>query len=192
MKIFKKLAVAGLCGVALLLVGCSTQAMYADPDIVKAVSNHVVRAFLTRSEKTDESYNMWAINRHRDELKWGPESRQYRWVITDAILSRKYHGVMGFSFNVALIPDQVPTLKKGDWVDLWVPDVTTFNYQTLNVPVVLRLVCPVDTPDNGRACREAVSKEYPAGTGPISDQKPDMSKLTFTKRFDTEGKPLKQ
>lgn len=188
----KRLAAPGLYIAAFLLSGCSTQAMYADPDVVKAVSNHVVRAFLVRSENVNEGYNIWAINPHRGDLRWVPESRQYRWVLTDAILSSKYHGVMGASYKIALVPDQFPTLKNGDWVDLWVPDVTNLNYQTLDVPVVLRLVCSVDTPDNGRSCHDAARKEYPAGTGPISDQKPDMSKLTFTKRFDTEGKPLKQ
>jgi hypothetical protein len=174
-----------------LATGCSTQVVSGDPEIIQAVSNHVVRAVIMKSEDLSEGYNLPLVNQRRAALKWVPESRQYRWVRYAVFLSKEYHGVFGASFELARVPDELPPLKNGDWVEMWVPDLYALNYQSMNVPIVLRRICAVDAPDNGKACRENARKEYPAGSGPISNQKPDMSTLTFTKRYDLEGKLLK-
>jgi hypothetical protein len=112
---------------------------------------------------------------------------QYRWVHV-AALSRK--GWKTALWTIALVPDQIPKLYREDYVEVKFLTVSESNYDHLQTAVITKVLCPADGPNE---CRRQLLKTAGSWSNPLGetdDPVPDMSGLTFSKYYDTDGKKL--
>jgi len=185
----KKIAALFALSLALSsLGGCGViHDLYQDKGVADYSTNVVFRMSVAWYEKPDHAYSPAFYNYDAKIHNWGPEAIQYRWILLKSFFKDKTES--GGVFRTGRIPDGLPVLKVGDIVDVYLPDDDLTNYNQLKGPVILRLVCR----ENDRPCKKAAKVELGGRSfGMVSKGMPDMSNLTFSKRFDATGHILPQ
>lgn len=155
-----------------------------DSALLTAVDGNVVRMTVGWEEPEDHALLPAAYNVEARYFKWSPQANQYRWVLVDAEIRRDARGKI---YRRALVPDQVPKLRNGDWVDVYLGVYDETSYGELRAPIVLRRVCT----DRDDACKKREEKQQGERTGVVSRGKPPMDGLTFSKKFGLDGRLLK-
>jgi hypothetical protein len=117
---------------------------------------------------------------------FGGTASQYRWVHVQGITKVDRDT---WPHTIVRVPDQIPQLHKHDVVDVLFLTVSDSNYDQFKTPVVLRVVCK----NEDAPCKRQLYKD--AGNtnvflGPTNAQAPDLSRYTFSKFYDTDGKIL--
>ena len=117
--------------------------------------------------------------------KWGPQSKRYRWISAQAKTGNG--GLTGYYLYSTgiLVPDQVPTIHKGDLVDVILLERDQYDFPNLKAPLVLGLVCRKDDV----ACQDRLKASNGGKTWGVWVERAqyDQSKFTFTPRYDESG-----
>lgn len=167
------------------LSGCGVLKPYYDSDVLKVAEGNVVRMNVRWYEKANKAYAPASYNVEAYTHHWGPNAIQYRWILVQANFHKDVNNWM---WTTAMIPDGMPILSLDDVVDVYVPTINSINYDALQGPVILRFVCKHDD----KPCKEKSKAELGGANEVVSHGKPDMSGLTFSKKFDTEGNLLQK
>lgn len=168
---------------SLTLQGCG-MAPISDAESERITDETIVRATVDWTEKANSGYSPASYNIQANYHHWVKENNQYRWIPVKAVMRKEKWGSL---LRTARIADGVPLLKTGDWVDVYIPAYKTIDYSTNTAAVILRLACDRDD----SACKEKSTKELGGKNEVVQRGRPDMSKYTFTKKFDVDGRPLK-
>lgn len=166
-----------------MLNGCASKP-YFDEDLKKLTDNTVLRMNVAWYEKGDRAYAPASYNVDGHYHHWGTNAIQYRWILLQANMRRDMYGQI---LKTARIPDGMPILHLNDVVDVWIPPEDSVNYNELKAPIILKLVCKYNDSD----CKAKAKKELGGLNEVVSHEKTDISELTFTKKFDTEGNLIK-
>ena len=96
-------------------------------------------------------------------------------------------GVMGGPFS-ALAADGIPLLKKGDWVDIYIPRAKTLSMRNRSFLTIVRLVCTVEDKD----CQKQEKKKLGRVQGQLVQPKGtfDWDSVTITPHFTLDGQWL--
>lgn len=170
-------------GALSILQGCAIRPYNTD-EFLTLLDDSVVRMAVDWPERDDHAYSHAFYNVDAKYFHWSENSVQYRWIMVKAVMRRDKWGKV---IRTARIPDGMPILKPGDWVDVYLPPFDSMNYDQLNAPIILRLVCK----DDDRACKDASEKQLNGKNEVVSRGRPDMQNLTFSKKFDRQGELLK-
>lgn len=155
-----------------------------DSALLTAVDGNVVRMTVGWEEPEDHALLPAAYNVEARYFHWTSQANQYRWVLADAEIRRDARGKI---YRRILVPDQISRLKSGDLIDVYLGAFDETNYGKLQAPVVVRLICT----DRDDACKKLEAKQLGERTGVVSRGKPPLEDLTFSKKFDLDGKLLK-
>jgi len=147
-------------------------------------NNTVTRMTVMWTEREDHAYTVASYNVAANYFHWSDNDNQYRWILVRAAMRRDKFGTI---LRDARIPDNVPMLRKGDIVDVYLPVAMEMNYDQLKAAIILRRVCEAEDKLCQEKSKEQVGK---LGMEVISRGMPDMSDLTFTKKYDKTGKRL--
>jgi hypothetical protein len=178
-KLLPVLAVAGTA-----ISGCAMKPIH-DEDLLKLVDGNVIRMQIDWPEPSGAALMPASYNVEANYLHWTANANQYRWVISEALMRKNTWGRV---WRRTLVPDQIPRLQKGDWVDVYVGSYWQTNFGELKAPVVVRLVCK----DSDKACKQNSEKELHGKFEVVSTGRPAIvDQLTFTKVHDLEAKALK-
>ena len=112
---------------------------------------------------------------------------QYRWVHVAALSHKGWKTTL---WTIARVPDQIPQLHRGDYVEVKFLTISDSNFDHLQTAVIAKMLCPEDGPN---ACRRKLLKESGSWSNPLGetdDPVPDMSGLIFSKYYDMDGKKL--
>lgn len=184
-KIMKKLFLTVFATVSLVVLqGCAAVKPMADEKVLKVVDGNVVRMTVTWGEHADKGMVPASYNNEAHYYNWTPEVTQYRWIQVTGGMRRD---VYGFVFRRVRVPDGMPLLQPGDWVDVYNYPDAELDYSQLKASVVVAFVCA----NADKVCKEKSKKELGGENEVVSKGAPDMSKLKFTKKFDTQGNLLK-
>lgn len=181
-KMHRPLAIGTTIAFAAFLQGCAMRPLH-DDGLLKLVDGNVVRMTVDWEEPARGALMPASYNVEAKYFKWTPEANQYRWVLGEASLRRDKWGKIS---RRILVPDEIPRLKSGDLIDVYLGEYDRTNYGELRAPVVLRLVCT----QADKLCQKRASEELGGKNEVLSHGRPPMDNLTFTKKFDLEGKPL--
>ena len=178
---------AAVC-MLLLLPGCVGVPYdgkpHMDAGLQDLTNNTVTRMTVMWTEREDHAYTVASYNVAANYFHWSENDNQYRWILVRAAMRRDKFGSV---LRDARIPDNVPMLHKGDIVDVYLPVAMEMNYDQLKSAIILRLVCEAADKPCQEKSKEQVGK---LGMEVISKGMPDMSGLTFTKKYDKTGKRL--
>lgn len=96
-------------------------------------------------------------------------------------------GISGGIFP-AVIADGVPLLKKGDWVDMYIPAPKTFSISNHSFLTVVRLVCTVED----KACQKREKKKLGRVQGQLVQPKGtfDWASVSITPHYTMDGQWL--
>ena len=181
--ITKTFSIMACLATGMVLQACSVTPI-SDEGLEALTDGNVVRAKVNWNEKAEVAFAPASYNVEAKYHHWVKENVEYRWIFVKADLRRDRWGSV---MRTARIADGVPILKVGDWVDVYMPAYRSIDYSTLNAPVILHLVCA----NEDSACKDKSEKELGGKNEVVQKGMPDMSKYTFTKKFDTDGKLLK-
>lgn len=99
-------------------------------------------------------------------------------------------GTGGISSGIfpAVIADGVPLLKKGDWVDIYIPAPKTFSISNHSFLTVVRLVCAVED----KACQKREKKKLGRVRGQLVQPKGtfDWASVSITPHYTMDGQWL--
>ncbi|MYM71640.1 hypothetical protein GTP56_05445 [Duganella sp. FT134W] len=180
-KTLKNLFLVSATISSLSLQGCTTP--HRNEGISNLIMNNVVRMYVNWGEYPDKAWSPASYNVAANYYHWNENSIQYRWIWPQANLRRDLYGVVN---EMAMVPDEIPFLRHGDLVDVYLPPFETYNYGEMRAPIVIRFVCSADDD----ACQDKSKKELGGKNEVVSKGKPDLSGFTFTKKFDKTGKRL--
>lgn len=199
--------------VALLLAGCAGPAkmiLTEEEDWPAAQRQANVNAAVA----FDEEYSSFALSNHLSRASATPAVKRYRKVIVQMLNGEDEQpilGLTGIAAAVALVPDGMPLMKKGDLVEIrhyrMFGSLKSFE-SSGDGNAVLRLLCP-SSPSRGdmaafKACasnakwqtRWGESNRYftgilasPSGR-PYAAHLRDHKELSFTPYYDEDGEPL--
>jgi hypothetical protein len=164
----------------------------------------------------DEHYSGIATSNHMRFAGAGPDEMAYRRVIVSIVHNEGGKPILGFKgirAFIAVVPDGMPFLKKGDFVD--VRATTMYDYlqgfaATGEGSAVIRLLCPgeeVATPEKVakfKACATSLPWHQPWGEDhrywdgiiaspsgyPFLSKLKDYKEFQYTPFYDADGKPL--
>jgi hypothetical protein len=168
---------------AALNQGCAIRPIH-DSALLKAVDGNVVRMTVGWKEPDGHALLPAAYNVEAKYFHWTPQANQYRWVLADAEIRGEARGKI---YRRILVPDQIPKLRIGDVIDVYLGTYDETNYGELRAPVVVRLVCA----EIDEVCKKREEKKLGARNGIVSRGKPPLDDLTFAKVFDLDGKAIK-
>ncbi|MYM23236.1 hypothetical protein GTP46_11320 [Duganella sp. FT135W] len=174
---------------ALALQGCTSVPYDGKPGMNEEINamtdNTVVRMTVTWTERPDHAYMLPDYNVMGKYFHWSENSNQYRWTRVTATLRRDKYGSI---VRHAMIPDGMQLLTPGDVVDVYVPAWETMNYGTLDTAKIIKLVCQAKDAECIRSNGSSVGGK---GTEIISRGRPDMTGISYSKKFDIKGQLLK-
>lgn len=176
-------SIVAMLTAAVLNQGCAIRPIH-DSALLTAVDGNVVRMTVGWEEPEGHALLPAAYNVEAKYFHWTPQANQYRWVLADAEIRRDARGKI---YRRVLVPDQVPKLRSGDVIDVYLGTFDETNYGELRAPVVLRRVCE----DRDDACKKREERQLGERTGVVSRGKPPLEDLTFSKKFNVDGKILK-
>src|SRR5471030_955903 len=168
-----------------LLPGCISIPYDGKPHMVAGMqeltNNTVTRMTVMWTEREDHAYTVASYNVAANYFHWSDNDNQYRWILVRAAMRRDKFGSI---LRDARIPDNVPMLHKGDIVDVYLPVAMEMNYDQLKSAIILRRVCEAEDKQCQEKNKDQVGK---LGMEVISKGMPDMTGLTFTKKYDKAG-----
>jgi hypothetical protein len=116
-------------------------------------------------------------------------AKQYRWV---HVLATSNVDDDTNLHTIALVPDQIPELHYGDWVEVKFHKLSATNFGELQADsaVVTKVLCRAS---DSNECRRKITwsaKNWRYPLGETNEPVPDMNQFTFSKYYDQNGDEL--